>query len=239
MSNFPLQPGETFFRKFAIRGPTNARVAADVLPSVTVYRNGAATAIVVTVAQLSPIEYDTSFVVPSNAVTGDSWQYLIEATVNGFGATQFAQLSQYMFGGDAVQRGFTLRDNQGQSIAADVTSPENPTGTIVRNNVDESTVISITADPNSPTQGRYIFTFTVDALWAVGDELQMRLNATVDGIDLERLWFLGQVQDATLNVITVSALRVEDETVTIEVEDVAQDIIVEDIIEVIDLEEVC
>ena len=239
MSNFPLQPSETFFRKFAIRGPDNARIPADALPSVTVYRNGAATSIPVTVAQLSPIEYDTSFVVPSNAVTGDSWQYLVEATVNGFGVTQFAQLSQYMFAGDAVQRGFTLRDGTGQSIAADVTSPENPTGVIVRNNVDESTIVTIIPDPNSPTQGRYIFLFTVDVSWSVGDELQMRLNATIDGIDLERLWFLGQVQDVTLNVITISALRVEAETLDIQVEDVAVDIIVEDVIEEIDLEEVC
>jgi hypothetical protein len=231
LSNFPLQPGETFYRKFAIRGPDNARITADALPSVTVYRNGAATSIPVTVAQLSPIEYDTSFVVPSNAVTGDSWQYLVEATVNGFGVTQFAHLSQYMFAGDAVQRGFTLRDGTGQSIAADVTSPENPTGVIVRNNVDESTIITIIADPNSPTQGRYIFLFTVDVSWDVGDELQMRLNATLDGLALERLWFLGQIQDATLNIITISALRVEEETLDIEVEDVAPEIVVEEIIE--------
>jgi len=48
---------------------------------------------------------------------------------------------------------------------------------------------------------------------------------------LERLWFLGQIQDATLNIITISALRVEEETLDIEVEDVAPEIVVEEIVE--------
>ena len=239
MSTLPLQPNEDFHRKFVIRGPDGAKVAADALPSVTVYRNGVATAITVTVTQLSPVEYDTQFTVPSNATAADSWQYLIEATVASAGVTQFVQLGQFLFLTDSVQRGFTLRNSRGESQAADVTSPENPTATVIRNNVDESTAVTITADPNSPTQGRYIFSFTIPGAWAVDDELQIRLNATIDGVDVQRLWFLGKIADVGAATINVGALRVEEETLDIAVEDVAVDITVEDVVETINLEEVC
>ncbi len=213
MSDFPLQPADTYNRKVVVRGSDGIPAVADSLPTALVYRNGApsAPAIAVTVT-LSGLEYDLSFTVPGNAINTDSWQLLITTVVNGETIERWAHITQTLLLGDTVQRGFTTRNSAGVGQGAD--SP--PTGTVVRNNTDEATSVTIT-DEGSPNDGRYTFGFVVNAGWAPEDELQLRLSATVDGVAVERLLFLGQI--ITVGSLTITSLNVLDDEKPITIAD--------------------
>lgn len=215
MSDFPLQPSDTYNRKIVVRDSQGIPANADSVPTALVYRNGAPSSpvIVVTVTELSgPAEYDLSFTVPANAINTDSWQLLISAIVDGQNIERWAHVTQTLFLGDQVQRGFTIRNSAGIGQAAD--SP--PIGTVIRNNADEATSVTIT-DTGSPNDGRYTFSFTVDGGWSPEDELQLRLNATVDGIAIERLLFLGQI--ITVGSLTITSLNVLDDEKPINIAD--------------------
>ncbi|MCP4377721.1 MAG: hypothetical protein GY794_16285 [bacterium] len=207
MSDLPLQPGDTYNRKIVVRDFERLPVEADSLPTALVYRNGAPSSpvIVVAVTELSgPAEYNLSFAIPGNAINTDSWQFLISAVVNGQAIERWAHITQTLFLGDSVQRGFTIRNSAGVGQAADAL----PAGTVIRNNADQATSVTI-ADTGSPNDGRYTFSFIVDAGWSPEDELQMRLSATVDGVAIERLLFLGQI--ITVDSLTITTLNVLDD----------------------------
>lgn len=207
-------------------------IDADSLPTAVVYRNGlpSVPAIVVTVTELSgPAEYDLSFTVPANAINTDSWQLLITTVVNGETIERWAHLAQAFFLGDTVQRGFTVRNFAGVGQAADSL----PTGTVIRNNADEATSVTI-VDSGSPNDGNYTFSFVVDAGWSPEDELQLRLNTVVDGVAIERLLFLGQI--ITVEQLTITTLNVLSDERQINLVDEEVDLTLVDDEQIINLE---
>jgi len=215
MSTIPLQPNDTYYRRFTVRDSAGDLVEADALPTAIVYRNGAPTAITVTITPLSgPAEYDLSFVIPGNATNADQWQLLISGTAGGAPLEQWLQLAQTIFLGSVVRRGFTVRDGGGTGQAADAL----PTVTVLRNNLDEATPVTV-SQVGSPTEGKYILAFTVDAAWAKDDELQVRINATLGGVPVERLWFMGQITDVTTISVTTLDVQSDEQAITVDDEE--------------------
>jgi len=220
MSNFPLQANETYYRRIVVRDADGDPVAADALPVGTVYRNGTAVAAPVTITQLvGPAEYAVSFVLPGDTLISDTWQLFFTAAVSGQLVERWVQLTQALFLNSAVARGFTVRAASGLAAPADSL----PTGTVIRNNATELTSVTVSA-VGSPADGKYLLSFVIDAAWTLGDEIQVQLSATVGGITAQRLWYMGQVIDASDLTVTVTNLIVVDEEKSINLLDEEQPI---------------
>jgi hypothetical protein len=203
MSTIPLQAGETYNRRIVVRDASGVPVPADSTPSGILYRNGATTVVVVSISQLSPVEYNLSFTVPGDAVSSDTWQLLLSTTVAGIAVDRWVQLSQAIFLTSTIRRGFVIRGASGLGEPADST----PTAVVLRNNIEQVTAVSV-APVGSPSGGRYLLTFAVDGGWSVGDELQVKLTATINGSPVSKLWYLGQIIDPNDVTITIATLNV-------------------------------
>ncbi len=241
MSTIPLQASEVYNRRFSVRDVAGFKIPADSLPTATLYRNGSATAVSVTVAPAdSPTtEYTLSFTVPSDADDTDSWALLIAAVVDTVPNAQWVTLTEALSLGGTVTRTVTLRDASGTATNADITSPENPSAVVVRNNVDTAESVTI-SQPSSPGEGRYVLSFTIPSGWTLRDELALRISATIDGESVTRLWYLGQIVDSEADlVLTVTTLDVIAEVEVITVSDDSEVITVTSEDEVITLSEDC
>jgi hypothetical protein len=166
------------------------------------------------VTPLSPIEYALSFTVPSDAISADAWQLLISTTVNGVTVERWVQLAQAIFLTSTVKRGFTVRGATGQGQSADAL----PTVTVLRNNVAQGTSVTVNA-VGSPNEGRYQFSFSVNAGWSNGDELQALIETTINTAPVKKLWHLGRIVDSSEVVINVTSLNILSDEQTIVLQD--------------------
>lgn len=213
--NTLISTGETYHRQFIVRDINRAPVVADALPTATVIVNGLDQATVVTVVDNGGGEYDASFTAAGFA-SPDTVQMRIEAVVAGVPIRAIADVSSHIVRGARYTFVAIIRDRSGEPQDADVA----PTAVVMRNNVLDATapVTVSTLSPHLP--GEYLFDFTASTAspidWNDGDEIEVNIAATVDGVSIINSQRRGQVFDST----NLGVVEIDDFIVTADVQDI-------------------
>lgn len=161
---------------FNINDSSGAAVNADSTPTVKVVRDGVDTAIGVTVVNKEIGVYNASFTLPNDAKNGNVFQLRINATISG--QVSKGIIYQEIIGGAyselLLNLDFITQENNGTAVDADSL----PTAVFARNAVDDPAVVTVV---NKET-GVYTATGRIPVGFKEGDEIQVRVTATVSSV---------------------------------------------------------
>lgn len=160
---------------FTINDSSATAVDADSLPTGTLVRDGVDTAVVVTVTNKATGVYNASFTVPADAVQGNVFQIRTSALLATFAikAIVYTEVIGGPYADLLLNLDFTTQDNAGTAKDADTL----PAAFLAENAVDLPASVTVT---NKET-GVYTAQVRIPLELKLGDEIQIRAEATVDG----------------------------------------------------------
>lgn len=168
--------GDLISVDFDITNTGGESADADALPTSVLVINGVDNAAVVTVVNKSTGIYNASVTLPSTLVAGNAIQLRISATVNAEVSKGiiYTEVIGHAYPGLNLLLDFICQTNVGVAKDADTT----PTSVFARNAVDDPAVITVV---NKET-GVYTLQGNIPPAFKAGDEMQVRVETTVDGI---------------------------------------------------------